>query len=137
MSDNGNGAALPEAGFSATVRIVNPANQFEWLVTTRAETAKDGLPRLALVEKWATDNGYLSLDAYVDQRKAERAAAAPANSNQPQNGNGHDDQDGRPPVCPIHNRVMKPSQHGGWYCTAKIAADDGTGKPVYCKHKVD
>jgi len=69
MSEN---TQLPEAEFSATTKIVNPQTQFEWLVTTRATSAKDGLPRLALVEKWATDHGYLSFDAYVDQRRAER-----------------------------------------------------------------
>lgn len=42
-------------------------------------------------------------------------------------------QSGSPPLCPIHNKPMKPSQHGGWFCPVKIAEDDGTGKPVYCK----
>ncbi len=34
------------------------------------------------------------------------------------------------PQCPTHHRPMKPSQHGGWYCTAK----NGDGE--YCKEKV-
>lgn len=79
MSDEVQSPTLPEAGFSATVKIVNPTNQFEWLVTTRAESAKDGLPRLALIEEWASKHGYLSFDAYVDQRRAERDG----NGNQP------------------------------------------------------
>ena len=40
---------------------------------------------------------------------------------------------GGPPLCPIHNKPMKPSQHGGWFCPIKIADDDGSGQPVYCK----
>lgn len=77
---------LPEAGFSATVKLVNPKTGFEWLVTTRAEQAKDGWPRLALIEEMATKAGYLSMDAYIDQRKAERsesAAQPAANGNPP------------------------------------------------------
>ncbi len=34
-----------------------------------------------------------------------------------------------PPICPIHNRPMKPSRKpGGWYCSAKVG--DG-----YCQEK--
>jgi len=41
-----------------------------------------------------------------------------------------------PPLCPVHNVRMKRSKYGGWYCPVKIADDDGTGKPVYCKQRV-
>lgn len=61
-----------EAGFSATVKVINPESQFEWLVTTRADSAKDGLPRLSLIEKWLGEHGYVSMDAYIDQRRVER-----------------------------------------------------------------
>lgn len=38
---------------------------------------------------------------------------------------------GRPPLCEIHHRPMKPSQRdGGWYCSSKM--QDGT----WCKQKV-
>jgi hypothetical protein len=47
---------------------------------------------------------------------------------------GDSSQDtGGAPLCPIHKKPMKPSQHGGWFCPVKIAEDDGSGKPVYCK----
>ena len=35
-----------------------------------------------------------------------------------------------PPRCPVHHRPMKPSQHGGWYCTAK------NGEGEYCKERI-
>lgn len=57
--------------------------------------------------------------------EAQRAPVAATNGN----GNGH------APVCPTHNTPMKPSKHGGYYCTAKVADDDGTGKAVYCRQK--
>lgn len=77
---------LPEAAFSATVKIVNPKTQFEWLVTTRADSAKEGLPRLAMVEDWAEKNGYLSFDAYVDQRRADRGETKASNGATPPKG---------------------------------------------------
>ena len=39
------------------------------------------------------------------------------------------------PLCPVHKTPMKQSKHGGWYCPAKVAEDDGSGRPVYCKAK--
>ena len=61
----------------------------------------------------------------------------------PASGNGHckaqtvsTPAQGEAPLCPAHGTPMKPSQHGaGWYCPSKIAEDDGTGKPVYCKQR--
>jgi len=39
---------------------------------------------------------------------------------------------GTPPVCPIHGTPMKVGKHG-WFCPTKIAENDGSGRPVYCK----
>jgi hypothetical protein len=39
------------------------------------------------------------------------------------------------PMCPAHNKPMKPGRNGGFYCPVKLLDDDGSGKPVYCKHK--
>ena len=70
----------------------------------------------------------------------EKMGAAPtpqrygnANANAQQaGGNG-----GEAPLCPTHGKPMLPSKHGeGFYCPVKIAEDDGTGKPVYCKQRV-
>jgi len=52
---------------------------------------------------------------------------------QPVNHRGNDSE---APLCPTHGKPMKPSKHGGWYCPVRIAANDGTGKPVYCKQRV-
>lgn len=44
---------------------------------------------------------------------------------------------GAAPMCPMHGKPMQRSTHGpGWYCTHKIAADDGAGKPVFCKQRI-
>ena len=43
---------------------------------------------------------------------------------------------GDTPICPTHKSVMKRSQHGGWFCSVKVADDDGRGKPIYCKQSV-
>ena len=40
-----------------------------------------------------------------------------------------------PPSCPTHNRPMQRGKRGDWYCPVKVADDDGTGKPVYCKQR--
>jgi len=40
--------------------------------------------------------------------------------------------DDKPPLCPVHNVLMKRSQiHGGWFCSKKLP--DGT----YCKEQVE
>lgn len=56
-----------------------------------------------------------------------RRDADPASNGQATNGNAQ--------ICPTHGKPMKESQHGGWFCPVKIADDDGSGKPVYCKAK--
>jgi hypothetical protein len=46
------------------------------------------------------------------------------------------DTNGNAPTCPTHGKPMQPSKHGGgWFCPVKVADDDGTGKPVYCKQR--
>ena len=118
---------MPEAPASATVKVIDPATQMEWLVTVREPAAARLLIR-SLGEMSATlaEAGLIGFDAYVDQRRAERAT--PLVESQVVDYTA-------PPNCPAHNRPMKQSQRGGWYCTAKIADNDGTGKPVYCKQK--
>lgn len=41
------------------------------------------------------------------------------------------------PMCPTHGTPMRPGNRGGWYCPRKLANDDGTGKPVYCRQRVN
>lgn len=61
----------------------------------------------------------------------DAATAAPAT-----NGHAQAAFDSIAPTCPTHGKAMKQSQHGGWFCPVKVAADDGTGKAVFCKQKV-
>lgn len=64
---------LPEAPASATAKVVNPETQAEWLVTVREVNAGKlligGLPD---VEKELLRQGYIAMDDYIDQRRAER-----------------------------------------------------------------
>jgi hypothetical protein len=36
------------------------------------------------------------------------------------------------PLCPKHQRAMKPGRGGGWFCSAK----DDDGHNGYCSHRV-
>jgi hypothetical protein len=127
-------SAFPEAPASATVKVVEKSTQLEWLVTARVSTAAlmliDELPGIGgrLLE-----NGFIALDAYIDQRRAERQQdqAPPPVAPAAVGGNG---DSGR--LCSTHGTPMRPSKHGsGFYCPQVVAPDDGTGKPVYCKQK--
>ena len=40
------------------------------------------------------------------------------------------------PSCPTHGRTMKAGRNGGWFCPVKVAEDDGTGRPAYCRQRV-
>jgi len=69
--------------------------------------------------------------------KMAEAGIKPANGHraQPVAVAGEEPADVAGPMCPTHNKPMKPSKFGGWYCGVKVADDDGTGKPVYCRQK--
>ena len=128
---------LPEAPASATAKVIDPVSQMEWLVTVREPAAARLLIReLGAMSAALVEAGFIGFDAYVDQRRAERAAplvesqVAPAGYFQV----GQVDP-GTPPTCPVHNRQMKPGRNGGFYCSAKLLDDGGDGKPVYCKQK--
>jgi len=84
------------------------------MLTLRAADATDLMPRALKALEWLTAQGF---------------TAGPVKTNHGGNGNGN------APICPTHNKPMKASQHGGWYCPVKIAEDGGDGKPVYCKQK--
>jgi len=111
-----------EARFSLTTKLVD-AQGLEWLVTIR-----DGADLEAARDAWAVAS---QITAGLIKAGATPAGA---NGHAPSNGNSHN---GTAPLCPTHGTPMKRSQHGsGWYCSTKIAEDDGTGKPVYCKQRV-
>ncbi len=72
--------------------------------------------------------------------KMEAAGVKPAGNGHkcaaPVEAQGDAAQGEAAPMCPTHNKPMKASKSGGWFCPVKIAEDDGTGKPVYCKQRV-
>lgn len=114
---------LPEAPASATVKVVDQSTQMEWLVTVRDPAyARLLIRELGDISALLNEVGFI---ASIDSRGAGRQSAATAPDSAPTTA----------PMCPTHNRPMKQSQRGGWYCTAKIVEDGGDGKPVYCKQK--
>ena len=124
---NGNGHTPPaqtwtEAPASATLRVVTPTG-YEVLLTTRAGRMADLLGQLTTLEAWLVDHQWQAAPTGKPQGKAQAQGDA-ANSVQ-----------GDPPLCPTHQKPMKMGKGGGWYCPVKIAEDDGTGKPVYCKQR--
>ena len=97
-----------EAPTSITVKFA--IRGFDTMLTLRGESGAEVLPKLQGALDWL-----------------QKAGASPTT----RGGNGN------APLCPAHGSPMKRSKLGsGWFCPKKIAEDDGTGKPVYCKEKV-
>jgi len=120
MAENGT-ATIPEAPVSWTVRYTSPEG-FDCMLTLRGTEVKAVMGQAKA-----------AVEAMVKAGCKPQASHTPAVASG--NGNGHSDD--AAPMCPTHNKPMKRSQRGGWYCPAKVADDDGTGKPVYCKQKKD
>lgn len=99
-----------EAPASATIRFA--LGGYDTMLTLRDDAGKELLDKVQ------------AAISYLD------GLGAQANG-----GNGGNGASGAP-VCPTHGKPMKKSKFGGWYCPVKVADDDGTGKPVYCKQKV-
>ena len=72
----------------------------------------------------------LKASQYLARKYAEAFPDAPPEDAPRQSGAPSQGQ-ASTPKCNTHNRAMKQSQHGGWYCTAKLA--DGS----YCKERAD
>ncbi len=124
--ENGNGKTATvlqhEAAVSATIKMQTAAGA-EFLFTVRSgatpSMVEQALDSFVYGVKYAKDK-------YHFEPLVEIYTPAP-------NGNGQAQSsppEGEQPVCNLHNRAMKPSQYGGWYCTAKN--EDGT----YCKNKI-
>ena len=114
------GAAAPsfgEAPASATVDAISPSGR-RWLLTTRAATVGELMQRVEYLDRWLSDHAWST------------KAAAPSMAGQ---GNGQ--AQGETPTCPTHGQAMKQGRRG-WYCPVKIADDDGTGRPAYCRQTV-
>lgn len=117
-----------ESPASVNVRLTSDHNADIQLTLRSGVTldeAKALLDTLAATLKYAAATYHLT-----PAPRLGRSAAADLPATGEANGNG-----AAPPVCPTHGKPMKPSQHGGWYCPQKLLDDDGSGKPVYCKHK--
>ena len=116
---NGNAPTAPpsfsEAPASATVEAYDSSGR-RWLLTTRAATTGELLTRLPVLTGWLDDHGW---QARTPGKAQTQGDAAPADA----------------PLCPTHQKPMKPGKNGGWYCPVKLLEDDGTGKPVYCKQR--
>jgi hypothetical protein len=118
--NNGNGHEadhlLPEAPASASAKMTSP-NGIEWLVTTRDFTVSGLMTKIKVLEEHLLKTGWTPASG-----RSARSDAPATN--------------GSTPMCPTHGTPMKPSKFGGFYCPEKIADNDGTGKPIYCKQKV-
>jgi len=120
-------AAHAEAPASLNTYYISPGG-FRWQFTIRsgldAEEMVALLERAKAAEAWLLKKKYAPYVPYQNNRANA--------SDQQTGGNGEE-----APLCPTHNKPMKPSKHGkGFYCPVKIADDDGTGRPVYCKQQV-
>ena len=119
---NGNAPTAPpsfsEAPASATVEAYDSSGR-RWLLTTRAATTGELLTRLPVLTGWLDDHGWQARTPGKAQARGDAA-----NSVQ-----------GEPPLCPTHQKPMKPGKNGGWYCPVKLLEDGGDGRPVYCKQR--
>lgn len=107
---NGNG--YTEAPASFTVKAISPQG-FDCMLTIRDNDSGKLMPRALKALEWLGAQGFT-----------------------PTGRGGRGNANGNAPLCPTHGTPMKPSKGKGWYCPQKVADDDGTGKPVYCKQTV-
>ncbi len=108
-------AALPamsEAPASVTVRL--PYRGRDVMLTLRGATGGEVLGRLDVALTWLEQHGATPAPAGMAAAAADVA-----------------------PTCPTHGRPMKAGRKGGWFCPAKVAEDDGAGRPVYCRQRVN
>lgn len=111
--------ALGEAPCSATVRVNWRGH--ELLLTLRGFDGAATLTRLGRALDWLEGQGATPASG---PRGHGQAAAAGSISN-------------AGPDCPTHGRPMKQGKKGGWFCPAKVAEDDGAGRPVYCRQRAE
>lgn len=117
-----------EAPASFNCRAIS-ANGFECQFTLRGNSGADLIPRAVELLRWLDGNGF-EPTGFARKASPQNGDAQPAS-----NGNAQPASNGAP-VCPTHGTPMRESKRGGWYCPVKILDDDGSGKPAYCKAKV-
>lgn len=108
--------ALGEAPCSATVRVNWRGH--ELLLTLRGFEGASTLTRLGRALDWLEGQGATPASGPRGQGQAAPAASSG-------------------PTCPTHGRPMKQGKKGGWFCPAKVAEDDGAGRPVYCRQRAE
>lgn len=101
--------ATVEAPASVTVRLAYRGRDV--MLTLRGATGGEVLGRLDAALTWLEDHGLAPATM----------PATPAT-------------DATGPTCPTHGRPMRRGK-SGWYCPARVADDDGTGKPAYCRQR--
>lgn len=109
-------ATLPEAPASVTVKVLYRGHDV--MFTLRGLDGRSVLGRLDVALTWLEQHG--ATPATTSGSSTGPAAAA-----------------GPAPVCPTHGRPMKAGRKGGFFCPVKIADDDGAGKPVYCRQRIN
>lgn len=115
-------ATFTEAPASFNVKAISPQG-YDIMLTLRDSDTANLMARVDGALSWLAEQGF---------NPTPQRYSTNANASGQQGGNG-----GEVPLCPTHNKKMLASKHGkGFYCPVKIADDDGTGKPVYCKQQV-
>lgn len=106
--------SMTEAGFSMNVKMIDPQGQ-EVMLTFRCALASNAdklIDHYSHITNLLTKANWQPVKAGA---KASQDNAQPAASGTP--------------TCPVHGSAMRASQHGGHYCSKKLA--DGS----YCKAK--
>jgi len=117
---------LPEAPVSWTAKYISPEG-FECLLTLRGADLASVMRQAKQATESMAKAGCKPAEHYRSAAQAP-GAGAPAQGTAPAI---------QAPICPTHNKPMKRNSHNnGWFCPVKIAENDGTGKPVYCKQQI-
>ena len=111
------GPALPEAPASVTVKVLYRGHDV--MFTLRGHDGRTVLGRLDAALTWLEQHGATPATSTSSGSSTRPADSGPA------------------PTCPTHGRPMKAGRKGGWFCPVKIADDDGAGKPVYCRQRIN
>lgn len=112
-----------EAPASATVKAYTPHGGFDIMITLRANSGAELLPKVNKLESWLIDNEYTSTRTGT-QRTQPNGAPAQAQTN----GGGTKYHDVVPqnwlpsgnPQCPDCGNEMETSKYGGWFCKGRI-----------------
>lgn len=113
-----------EAPASVTVKVT--FRGFDTMLTLRDVDGAGVLGRMERALAWLEDKGATPAPSGGHRGQA-RPHSAPAVAT--------DGQD--TPRCPTHGSPMRPGNKGGWFCPRRVADDDGTGKPAYCRQRVN